>query len=506
MIIQCDKCQTKFRLDDSKVKDTGVKVRCVKCRNVFMVTRDVPELEQRADFGEMFDDSLASGAETTAFQDETEQVFEAPAPEETPEFKIEESAPEASFEDTVEFDAPAFSLPPDESDDMFAEAISADQTAAVPQQPEGIEFGEGQMPAKAEPDEIDFGGFDFGDAAVAVDENESSATSFDFGSAAVEKPQPVAAVKKEYGGLDFSDDDMFGEVVPQAPEEPTTAISFDLGMDGFADAMRKDDGFGGQKASFGGSEMATDAPFSLDEIDFGDDLTAVAIQQINPEELKPSQEILFGPLAEAQARIKADHQISGEEFFGAAQAVQQQELPPLPIASRRKQGPFNFKMFAAAAAVVIAALGIYGYKASNSDNATSTQESGKITVSDVNATFVKNKSTGDLLVITGEAVNEYDKPRAAIQIKGMVYGADGQVIASKNAFCGNPLTPKQLETMSQDKIEAAMANQFGDSLANMEVAPGKAIQFVIVMAKPDKAAKDYGVEAAGSTVAAGKQQ
>jgi hypothetical protein len=109
-------------------------------------------------------------------------------------------------------------------------------------------------------------------------------------------------------------------------------------------------------------------------------------------------------------------------------------------------------------------------------------------------------------VISGEAVNEFSKPRAAIQIKGMVYGANGEVLASKNAFCGNPLTEEQLSTLSLDKIEAAMANQFGDSLANMEVAPGKAIPFVIVIAKPPAGAKDYGVEPAGSTVATGKAQ
>jgi len=66
------------------------------------------------------------------------------------------------------------------------------------------------------------------------------------------------------------------------------------------------------------------------------------------------------------------------------------------------------------------------------------------------------------------------------------------------------LTKEQLVTLPADKIEAAMANQFGDSLANMEVAVGKAIPFVIVISKPPAEAKDYGVEPAGSTVATGK--
>jgi hypothetical protein len=51
-----------------------------------------------------------------------------------------------------------------------------------------------------------------------------------------------------------------------------------------------------------------------------------------------------------------------------------------------------------------------------------------------------------------------------------------------------------------------MANQFGDSLANMEVAPGNAIPFMVVMPKPPTGATDYGVEPVGSTVATGKDK
>lgn len=43
MIVQCDTCNTKFRLDDSKIKDKGVRVRCTKCQNVFTVMPPTPE-------------------------------------------------------------------------------------------------------------------------------------------------------------------------------------------------------------------------------------------------------------------------------------------------------------------------------------------------------------------------------------------------------------------------------------------------------------------------------
>lgn len=37
MIIKCDKCNTAFRLPDEKIKPEGTKVRCSKCKNLFIV-------------------------------------------------------------------------------------------------------------------------------------------------------------------------------------------------------------------------------------------------------------------------------------------------------------------------------------------------------------------------------------------------------------------------------------------------------------------------------------
>ncbi len=42
MIVQCDNCQTKFRIADGKVTERGVKVRCSKCAHVFLVRREAP--------------------------------------------------------------------------------------------------------------------------------------------------------------------------------------------------------------------------------------------------------------------------------------------------------------------------------------------------------------------------------------------------------------------------------------------------------------------------------
>ena len=43
MIVICDKCNTKYKLDDTTITEDGVKVRCAKCGNTFIVKKPKPE-------------------------------------------------------------------------------------------------------------------------------------------------------------------------------------------------------------------------------------------------------------------------------------------------------------------------------------------------------------------------------------------------------------------------------------------------------------------------------
>ncbi len=497
MIIQCEQCRTKFKLDDSKVADKSIKVRCARCRHVFSVAGTQGAAENSASFVQ----------NAPVFQIEDEQEITAASAPETelgfePESAPTEDASEGSnLLDSFSFAAddkqPEQDMPATADDDSVFSFPSVDSTASI-----------GQTETLKDPDDLDFGAFDFGDESGDVEEPAAAAAPLEFEELAV-KPRQAAPSKEAFGGLDFSGDDMFGDVVSATgDEEAAESISFDMGMDGFADSMGVESSSAGQSSSSAAQDLTAETPFSLDDIDFGDELTSVAVQQVSTEELKPGQDLLFAPLAEAQSKPAFDS--FADTFAQASAAPVQEELPPLSIASRRKEGPRVSGMLVFMS-VIIAGLVIFyatwGYMMLTEDKGQiSTQETGRITVRSVEASFIKNKKTGDLLVISGEAVNEYDKPRAAIQIKGIVFGSDGAEVSSKSAFCGNPLTKDQLTTLTMDKIEAAMANQFGDSLANMEVAPGTAIPFVIVIPKLPAGATDYGVEPAGSTVAADKEK
>jgi hypothetical protein len=226
-----------------------------------------------------------------------------------------------------------------------------------------------------------------------------------------------------------------------------------------------------------------------------------------PDEILPAREILSATPVEAPEKPEpaADDELEKSSPPVSVKSAED-DLPPLSITSRRRQSPVSSGVIAAVALLLVGVLGYFGFTSLSEDKAKVVQEVGKISVRAVKASYVKNTSAGLLLVISGEAVNEYPKPRAAIQLKGMIFDSKGQILANKNAFGGNLLTDEQLASLPLDKIEAAMANQFGESLANLEVAPSKKVSFMIVIANPSKEGKDFGVEPIGSTVAAGKQQ
>lgn len=407
MIIKCEKCHTKFRLDNSRVTDRGVKVRCTKCKHVFRVHKENAEELLSQPGATLADFSSPVEGEVPISSADERLILDESAPVATESFQVSPIA--AASADSIEFD-PSFFDTPETS--FPADDLAANDNRNVP--------------------------------AVADD------TSF------------------AGGEIDFSAEDMFGAVVESVPE------------------------------------TQGDAPFNLGEIDFGDELTAVAVQQVNSEELKPSQESSFAPQAETEEKLVED--VSSPSFLHEGPASFQQDLPPLSTSSRRKQSPLFVGIIVLVLLLIIAVLGYLGFSSLSTPKEAVVTESGKIGVRSVTAAYIKNDKVGELLVISGEALNEYPKARAALQVKVALFDATGQAVTTKSAYCGNPLTGEQLKSLPVEKIEAAMANQFGDSLANMEVNPGKAIPFVVVIANIPDGAKDFSVQSAGSTVAAGKQQ
>lgn len=105
-----------------------------------------------------------------------------------------------------------------------------------------------------------------------------------------------------------------------------------------------------------------------------------------------------------------------------------------------------------------------------------------------------NQQEGEIFVIRGTAVNQYREARAAIQVKGVIYDKEGQALMQKTIFCGNPISDDDLRKLPYSKMEEMMGNQFGASLANLNVTSGQSIPFTIVFRNLPKSLSEFVVE------------
>ncbi|HUV51313.1 MAG TPA: DUF3426 domain-containing protein [Anaerolineae bacterium] len=98
MIITCEKCNTKFNLDENLLKQSGSKVRCSKCRNIFLAYPPT-EMERVAGPAEEMVGSETEEEAEPAFETEEEELYMFDI-EETPETetKVKEEPEEIEFE------------------------------------------------------------------------------------------------------------------------------------------------------------------------------------------------------------------------------------------------------------------------------------------------------------------------------------------------------------------------------------------------------------------------
>lgn len=496
MIVQCDQCSAKFRLDDAKVKEEGIKVRCSKCKHIFVVRKETPAEE--ADFDSFLSGLASPSPEPSAIPGETAfQDTGHPAQEEAPS-ETGLSAPEGP--ETEE-------SPEREGFDLGDFSFNEGPSGALPAPPAGAE-GDGGL---------DFGELDLerGDAAEV---SGKGAPSFDEAafSFSEEPPPPVPEIEIDIEGFEEPpkrEEDFSFEPVAPGPEA--------------AQSPPAPEGKGEEPA-----------PFDFGDFEFGE---APSAEKPEKEEALPPEtgDWDFGK-PEAPAGKEDDWEFDkpeapssepkdwGFEAPGSPSREQidvqpvpgisapEEELPPLSITSRRKGTsilPIAVTAVSVLLVIALAAGGYYFFKEGPSafDKVglgfaarwfgLEAKEEGKIGVRNTAGAFLNNTEAGEIFVVNGEAVNNFAKPRASIQVKATLYGPKGEVLQQKTAYCGNALSREQLATLPVAKLEAAMANQFGDSLSNLAVQPGKGIPFVVAFTGVPKGAAEFGVEVMGSTVA-----
>jgi predicted Zn finger-like uncharacterized protein len=72
VIVECESCRTRFRLDDAKVPATGAKVRCSRCKTAFIVHRKAASRDEAIE--EVVAEATSPGAPRSP--DVTQDLFD----------------------------------------------------------------------------------------------------------------------------------------------------------------------------------------------------------------------------------------------------------------------------------------------------------------------------------------------------------------------------------------------------------------------------------------------
>ncbi len=98
MIITCEQCSTKFKLDDARIPEDGVRVRCSRCQHAFFVKRPGTSWEEadEADSSDLFEREVE---QTLTGEADDAPVEEAQAAQEADHGSAPAPAGESPFED-----------------------------------------------------------------------------------------------------------------------------------------------------------------------------------------------------------------------------------------------------------------------------------------------------------------------------------------------------------------------------------------------------------------------
>jgi len=431
MIIQCEQCNTKFKLDDSKIKPEGVKVKCKKCGNIFFVFPQPVEKEENIIF-----DDVNKAKENDFFQ---AGIFETPftsSPEKTEEKvseKIEEEIGKIdlsgfNIEDTFKESEKPYKGEEEETFDEFSQVFGQQESedGILKEDSQNIPFSEEKK------EEFEFTG----------DLNLENTVKIDEGLFEEEKREEVA----------FED----------LTEQQVSQISSNI--QDFDDKTKKVELSEPEQQNL--QELSLDGGFI-----FEPDENHVTEDDIeNKEEIKIPEDITdIGGNIEGSERI--DDKV---------EELQQKPITEDFLAQAPKKLSILEFLVAILIVIVIGGGGV-GYMWWQ--RVQMSEKIGNIGILNVKASFVDNKQIDKIFVVTGKIKNGFNVPKSFIKVKCVLLDKNNKKVGEKVVFAGNTFTEAEIKELSYEEIEKGLNNKMGKSMVNVDVPPGKVIDFMIVFDK-----------------------
>jgi len=494
MIIQCDKCKTKFRLDDSRVKGRGVRVKCTKCLNLFVVTpppppvkpEPTPEPEHGADHNvqpPLEDRGTVSSSTPDSNEHPPAEKEPAPVGSDGGEEPTRDSAIADAGEDKEGEEEPSWGDAFGEEegaakddgkgeeptwDSALAEAGAGEDKEDEEEPSWGDAFGEEEGAAKDE-DKGEEQTWDSALAEAGAGEDKEDEEEPSWGDAFGEEE---GAAKDEDKGEEPTWDSALAEAdAGEGSEEPveaggdepasdeTDAFTFATGEIGDTPAIDSKDG---------------DFDFAPDE----DEAEAEPQAQPKPESSDESPQ----PLLLEDDDGEGD---SSEEF------IIEEEDEGKTETSSTKGSKVKLLLL-----IIVVVIGAGFYFTGGADKLSALLASKESVVQPKPLDIVKlkaypldNPSTGGLFVIEGRIVSVSDHPVPVKGIKGVLFNKNGVQVAAKVVSPGRVVSKKRLASISKEDLEKRFRGK-----TNAQIPSKGSVPFMVVFQESIAGLDEYTVE------------
>ena len=508
MIITCEQCHSKFRLDDERIKETGSKVRCSKCKHVFSVFLTPVEPTEEKPISSVSEDQVTP----VSFADsgELDMPPDLGGEEENFDFDFLEKEGlenEAPPEESLEFDLDDIEIEPGEEEETVSEEIPTSDIEAI--------------------DEASF--------ELGIEGLKETKVSTDAGPVSKEEEIPEESLELELGDIELGKgDEVLPEEVPsemvshesESLENEDTEVS-DLILEKEDDEVlenKPEEGVAGEES---GIELSGDAivlantgetqPPSdqeegalssvVEEDDFA--LGDISEEEVGIEEIESSAQWQEEGEELDPSEIKEMEEIPFDEEAEEPEEASPEEAPSLAQSKQRKRPSLLLLILFI---VVSIAGGIYaaitffeplksGLKIPYLNITIGGEEpvqndpgNLKIALLNTKGYFEENEGTGMLFIIEGHIRNDYSTDRSFVRVKGILYDKSGKVVKTKSVYCGNILTKTELENLPPAEINKKILLQSGMNQSNVNIAPNTMVPFMVVFEDLPGELGEYSVE------------
>ena len=483
MIITCNKCSTSFNLDDSLVKEDGVKVRCSVCKDIFIAfplpAVPEPEIEDSSDLtfesdpddGDMFEESSDFEMEDNDFSLEEDSDPEA----ESVELEMEET--DLEMDDDLSFEDSELEI----DEDGEPQELELEETR-LEFEDDGIDFGDSE---EDDLDEIEFEPIEDDESINLLSEDSEPSlemddeTDFetDFETFDGSSKDDALDDENEFE-LEFDVDDNSESIISDIPDEETGETPLEIEPEP--------------------DKEGTDLIPEENEIEKEEEEPPL----ITPEEDFSKYDEVLEQETEPEDDLLEEETIEIED-------IQEEEIPvekpkpgmdSAPVSRRKKKKPLVGAPVLVILLICFLVIGAYiasimtGYKIPyiSDIKIPFIEQYLKKTVPEasqvkpvpnqksVNGRFVTNSSAGTLFVITGRVENPSNIAYSHIEIRGALITKGKTEAKTKNAFCGNIITEEMLKTGNISDINKLLIVKTGNHNSNVNVKPGASVPFMIV--------------------------